>query len=170
MALRGILYKKLRQKIAEHKAKKEIGRRHEALRARHESRIERPKLAGPVPRRTVIAAPVAEIKGSARYWGGHFLYPIKTIEIGEITVNKHAIIFTKYGLLRRMEWNIEIPLNKVEWSKISHATEDDGLYNITCFTIPFKDENGVRHNPKFSIESSRVREIFSKFLYKKMTK
>ena len=112
----------------------------------------------------------ALVKGRARYWGGHFLYPIKTVELGELVVRNNSIAFIKYGFLRKLEWSMEIPLSKVEWKKISQVMEEDGVYNITCFTIPFTDEKGVRHQPKFSIENSAAREDFSRFLYERMAK
>ncbi len=166
MALRGILYKKLKQKINENKAKQP--RKENAKEPVRLKRAEQPAVAA----KPAVAKPVpaAEIKGSARYWGGHFLYPIKIVEIGELSVNKNAIIFTKYGFLKRTEWCMEIPLNRIEWQKVANTTEEDGLYNITCFTIPFKDDKGIRHQPKFSVENSRARESFSRFLYKKMSR
>lgn len=166
MPLRGLLYRKLKQKLDETKAKKEIRkkRKKEAQEGIKSENIKS-KYFSPMPKLNGEF-----IKGSARYWGGHFLYPIKTVELGEITVNKHYIQFIKYGFLKRPEWSIEIPLTRVEWKKVAQVMEEDGMYNITCFTIPFKDDKGVRHQPKFSVENSSAREQFSKFLYGKISK
>jgi hypothetical protein len=158
MPLRGLLYRKLKKRMEKRK-KKSKPEKFENIKTKNISPM-------PVP----LNGEAVRLKGSARYWGGHFLYPIKTVEMGEIEVNKNSIMFVKYGLLKRPEWSIEIPLGKVEWKKVSQAIEEDGIYSITCFTIPFKDEKGIRHQPKFSIETSSTRELFSKFLYERLAK
>lgn len=175
MPLRGLLYRKLKQKMAA-RAKKEIHKKAQdtkTTKEKGEKNFEsiKTKYVSPMPEPAAQkeAQPNGEaLKGSARYWGGHFLYPIKTVELGEIVVSKNLIQFIKYGFLKRTEWTIEIPLSKIEWNKVSQVMEEDGIYNITCFTIPFKDDKGIRHQPKFSVENSAAREHFSKFLYERM--
>lgn len=182
MALRGLLYRKLKQKMAKSKAKevkpkeekKTKGERRikEEVKQQMEFESIKTKFVSPHPKseETKIEPNGETIKGSARYWGGHFLYPIKTIELGEIFVTKKFIVFVKYGFLKRPEWTMEIPLTKVEWKKVSQVMEEDGIYNVTCFTIPFRDDKGIRHQPKFSVETSSAREKFSKFLYQKISR
>jgi len=179
MPLRGLLYRKLKKKMAESEAKKrpKVEQKTEQAKSKVEFKNIKTKYVSPMssaPSIDAVPSPGTQengelIKGSARYWGGHFLYPIKTVEIGELVVNKNSIQFIKYGFLRRQEWNMEIPISKVEWKKVSQAMEEDGIYNITCFTIPFKDDKGIRHQPKFSVETSAAREKFSKFLYQKLS-
>lgn len=174
MPLKGLLYRKLKE-LAKTAEKKPQG----PARLKEDKKSIfnniKTKNFSPMPAPIKAAAAPQEqkrdiLKGAARYWGGHFLYPIKTVELGELAVNKNSIQFVKYGLLKRPEWNIEIPLNKVEWKKVGQIVEEEGYYNITCFTIPFTDDKGVRHQPKFSVENSAAREQFSKFLYQKMSR
>ncbi|MBI2076482.1 MAG: hypothetical protein HYT72_04510 [Candidatus Aenigmarchaeota archaeon] len=188
MPIRGLLYRKLMEKKrrVDKKEKKSV-LRHKNIpapsRQPQTSRLQRffkrpvtntQSLNKAVDKKETSPDPsgneFALVKGRARYWGGHFLYPIKTVELGELVVRNDFIAFIKYGFLKRVEWSIEIPLSKIEWKKISQVMEEDGVYNITCFTIPFTDEKGVRHQPKFSIENSAAREGFSRFLYERMAK
>lgn len=107
------------------------------------------------------------IKGRARYWGGHFLYPIDDAEKGVLSVQNGTLTFMKSGLLNKSR-SINIPLKKVEWKKVSQVVK--GAYPVTCFTLPFKDEKGILQNPVFSVDESPARENFSRFLYDRMTK
>lgn len=110
----------------------------------------------------------ALIKGRARYWGGHFLYPIDDAEKGVLTVQNGTLTFLKSGMLNK-SWSINIPLKKINWKSVSQVVKES-IYPVTCFSVPFKDEKGISQNPLFSVDESPARENFSHFLYEKMTR
>lgn len=167
MPLRGLLYRKLKESK---QAKKPVKDKKEAIKVTTKFESIKTRHHSPMPPSRATSLTNGEtIKGGAKYRGGHFLYPIKAVESGEITIDKTSISFVKHGLLKRPEWSFEIPLRKINWKAVSQKTEDEGYYTITCFTIPFRDEKGVIHQPKFSVDPPAM-EKFSRFLYKRMTK
>ncbi len=108
------------------------------------------------------------VKGRARYWGGHFLYPIGEAEKGEIMIQNGTLTFTKPGIISKSR-SMNIPVKKIDWKKVGQVIKDTE-YPVTCFSIPFKDDNGIIQTPVFSVDESPARENFSRFLYEKMTK
>jgi len=130
------------------------------------------------------------IKGQAAYWGGHFLHPLnEKVDLGDLTITEDTITFEKRGFWKT-DWKIEIPTKKVIWKKVSQIVGEDTAYkqkmsamayfaghgpmtsfsrNTTFIVIPYKDEKGIEHAPKFSMDKQDVLEKVSKFIYEKMS-
>jgi hypothetical protein len=125
-------------------------------------------------------------KGTASYWGGHFLRPAgKVGDIGTFAITSGKFVFAKGSL-----WKIEMPFDRIVWKSISQATGEDigfknkmvflsllgtglpvasGSVNVTYITIPFKDEKGIDESPRFTFPDSKFLDQISKFIYERMT-
>jgi hypothetical protein len=156
MPLRGLLYRRLMEKkkrtdkVAA-KEKKEILLKKEPVKLEKPSRLhrffKRPaqknefkniKTSRMTPHR-LIAKPIEQqaalIKGRARYWGGHFLYPIDDAEKGILTVQNGTLTFMKSCLLNKSR-SINIPLAKINWKIVSQVIRES-VYPVTCFAQTF---------------------------------
>ena len=133
-------------------------------------------------------------KAIVTYWGGYFLRPAsRTGDIGFFQITNDRFVFEKHSVFGG-RWKIEMPFNEIIWKRISQTTGEDVTYkqqmtamtflatglpmstaslNTTYMTIPFKDEKGIEHTPKFSFrqetkKDKKYLEQILKFIYERM--
>jgi len=125
-----------------------------------------------------------KLQAPATYWGGHLLHPpSKDGDQGVILGTDGDLTFVK-----PKAWQIKIPFKQVIWNQVSHHLSEDTQYtqrmtawtylagyspmttfsrNMTLLTIPFQDENGVKHAPVFSIAKDKDLQCISQVMYQK---
>jgi hypothetical protein len=123
---------------------------------------------------------------SGSYYGGHLEHSVEKFVNGYLGITADSLFFVNIAILRKNKWFIRIPFRQVILNEVKEKMEDiystketiAGIYALgglgmkdkqNIITIPHVDENGVKHESKFSV-SKKHREKFSKLLYERLSK
>jgi len=129
---------------------------------------------------------------TARYFGGHLKYPLKSLGLfnpgesktgvmGTLRLYSDRIEFEKQAIRKSNRWKIIIPFSSIDIESVQFVEKDSGsaiaiggglagpgLFGLTgvggalmskmgdlhLLTIPYIDENGIKHAPKFLVKGA----------------